>query len=128
VFGSEASHRYILDRLSLLTTASELWVFSKCKIDLKNNEYELPDHIAFDLYYWLLNKTALPIRVFSWQEAGVPKYSLDRKWALTEKERRENMLTASRDGKQEKQAIMPLETNLRQLPLWKHIDRKTNTN
>lgn len=83
---------YLLDRISLLSAAQELWVFVKPSVSLLSNA-TLPETINLDLYYWLKYRTSDPIRFFSWRDADVPKYAPNNYWALTTYEHMENIQT-----------------------------------
>ena len=76
---------YISSRCSLLNAANELWIFLKPQMSLTDDCMPLPTSIAQDLYFWLLHKSDQRVRVFNWQNAGVPKYAKAR-WAITTKE------------------------------------------
>jgi hypothetical protein len=76
---------YTSSRCSLINAANELWIFLKPQVNLADDCAPLPMNVAQDLYFWLLHKGEQPVRMFNWQNAGVPKYAKAR-WAITTKE------------------------------------------
>jgi hypothetical protein len=84
------SEEYLTDRISLLSVAQELWVFSKPSESLFPST-PLSESVSLDLYYWLTYKSKSPIRFFSWRDANVPKFVPNNLWALTTQEQMENV-------------------------------------
>ena len=77
---------YKKSRLELLKRSDEIYLF----IDKRNiyREIEMLDQFSLiELYYLLKYEKHKKITIVGWDEAGVPKYVMPKKWALTEKER-----------------------------------------
>lgn len=88
-YGESLPEEYLIDRISLLSAAQELWIFSKTPVSLFSKN-PLQEHTKLDIYYWLTHKPTAPIRVFSWRDASVPKFMPNNFWALTTREHLEN--------------------------------------
>lgn len=81
----------IRDCFSLLLQSSELWVFEETLPEFgkgsslsgnRRNISSLPEGVLAEIYFWLLNKTASPIRFFTWSQIGIPKYDSRSQWSL----------------------------------------------
>lgn len=84
-YGLQADHLSAVARLSILNAADEFWLFLKPGMHLLDNAVALPDDVVIDVYFWLSRYPERTIRLVSWRDVDVPKYSSER-WAITDRE------------------------------------------
>jgi|GEM_PF-3482776 len=92
---STIAHNYdkgeiVRDCFSLIDGCNELWVIDEAVPDFGENPKHglnkqlstFPEGVLMEIYYWLKTRPNDPIRFFTWQDIGAPKYMLHDKWSL----------------------------------------------
>lgn len=78
----------VRDCFSLILKCDEFWVFDEklpsfgeSESDDKKDISKFPEGVLAEILFWLSNKPNSPIRFFTFEDAGIPKYT-GEKWSL----------------------------------------------
>ena len=122
---STIAHNYskaeiVKDCFSLIDGCDELWVFDEALPGSKKLS-DFPEGVLMEIYYWLSKKPNKPIRFFSWQDVGAPKYLLNDKWTLIKNQNEKENVKADHI---DKFAVIDLGSSTVKLTLCEQKDDK----
>ena len=97
----------VKDCFSLIDGCDELWVIDEATPNFGDEKHILgskpitsfPEGVLMEIYYWLTTRPNQPIRFFTWQDIGAPKYMLHDKWTLIKSGKGNNQEVESAPGR-----------------------------
>lgn len=93
------------DCFSLMMDCDELWVFEErlpsfAPSSASENQKpisQFPEGVLAEIHFWLLNKLNSPLRFFTWEDVGIPKYIPDADWSLIPEEEKKEVEEEKKD-------------------------------